>query len=266
MRRPAHAVGIAFGMSSATIAALDGERNVLAVESAAIPARRCPPPAVRQRPADWIGALREAFARLRIRCDLSRTAAFSVAGTAGTILATAGDGTAVGDALMPDDASGARHIGCIAAAAPPSDFREAASALARALWIWSARHPIHLVHQADWIAGQLTGRIALSDTDNAVVTGYDPLAHTWPDWLDQLSPALRRCLPEVIAVGKHMGTAATPLSRNLGLPATALCAAGCTEGAASDLAANLLGDEVLARSHREPAIGVALLAARAVTG
>jgi sugar (pentulose or hexulose) kinase len=264
MRRPAHSVGIAFSTSSVTIAALDKERNVLAVESSAISAGRCPPPAVRQRPADWIDALREAFARLKNRCDLSKLAAFSVAGTAGTILATAGDGTSVGDALMADDASGARYSTCIAAAAPSSDLRGTTSALARALWIWSARHPVHLVHQTDWIAGQLSGRIALSDTDNAVVTGYDPAVDAWPDWFDRLSPALRRCLPEVIPVGEHMGTAATPFARSLGLPASALCTAGCTEGAALDFAANLAGGGTL--TSREPAVGMALLAARAVAG
>ena len=40
-----------------------------------------------------------------------------------------------------------------------------------------------ILHQADWIAGQLSGRFDVSDENNALKTGYDPMTRRWPDWI-----------------------------------------------------------------------------------
>ena len=36
---------------------------------------------------------------------------------------------------------------------------------------------------ADWLTGRLTDRFGISDENNALKLGYDPLARHWPDWL-----------------------------------------------------------------------------------
>ena len=40
-----------------------------------------------------------------------------------------------------------------------------------------------LLHQADWIAGNLHGKWQLSDYNNVLKLGYDPGLEEFPDWL-----------------------------------------------------------------------------------
>ena len=42
-----------------------------------------------------------------------------------------------------------------------------------------------VIHQADWIAGHFSGRFDVSDENNALKTGYDPVARRWPDGSQQ---------------------------------------------------------------------------------
>ncbi|MGL1617840.1 hypothetical protein ACSTHL_23530, partial [Vibrio parahaemolyticus] len=58
----------------------------------------------------------------------------------------------------------------------------------------------HAVHQADWIAGRLANHHAISDENNALKLGYDPVARAWPSWLDQLG-VRDDLLPEVLVPG-----------------------------------------------------------------
>lgn len=247
--RIAHTLGIDVGTSGVRVAAIDRNRDLIAIEGAPLPQRRSPGATVRQRPVEWVAALKMAFSALAATCELDRIAAVSVDGTSGTMLAVDDDGKAVGDALMYDDASGAGYAAAIRDLAPPqSAAHGATSALARAQWIRHARHPKRLLHQADWIAGLLCGRFDVSDESNALKTGYDPVARAWPDWIEAFSPSLGSLLPEVVPVGSVYGVLNGPLARDLGLPRDAVCIAGCTDGCAAVLAAGAseTGDAVTA--------------------
>lgn len=247
--RFAHALGIDIGTSGVRVAAVNRDCKVIGIEGAPLPQRPSPGATVRQRPTEWVSALKTAFSALTATCDLSRIAALSIDGTSGTMLAIDEDGAAVGDALMYDDTSGADFAPRIRELAPPeSAAHGATSALARAKWIRHARHPVRLLHQADWIAGLFCDRFDISDESNALKTGYDPVARAWPDWIDAFSPALRSLLPSVVPVGSVFGRLRGRLARDLGLPADALCIAGCTDGCATFLAAGAseIGDAVTA--------------------
>jgi len=50
--------------------------------------------------------------------------------------------------------------------------------LARVLMMQDRPNVRHMLHQADWISGKLSGRFDRSDWNNALKTGYDPVAAT----------------------------------------------------------------------------------------
>ena len=60
----------------------------------------------------------------------------------------------------------------------------------------------HLLHQADWISGKLSGRFDRSDWNNALKTGYDPVAARWPDWIERTGADLAK-LPVVLEPGRR---------------------------------------------------------------
>jgi sugar (pentulose or hexulose) kinase len=105
------------------------------------------------------------------------------------------------------------------------------------------RHPaaVHALHQADWLAGRLTGRWGVSDDNNALKLGWDPVARCWPEWLDAYG-VRRSLLPEVVEPGTALG------SVTQGPLAGAMVVAGTTDGCASFLAtgADRPGDGVTA--------------------
>jgi sugar (pentulose or hexulose) kinase len=70
------------------------------------------------------------------------------------------------------------------------------SGLAKMLHFQPVAGVAKLLHQADWIAGKLSGRFDVTDENNALKSGYDPVARCWPEWMGEtgLKPHL---LPEV---------------------------------------------------------------------
>ena len=74
-----------------------------------------------------------------------------------------------------------------------------------------------IVHQADWIAGRLSGDFGISDESNALKTGYDPIDRRWPDWIAAagLDPTL---LPRIVPVGGNTGILASHMARDFSSP------------------------------------------------
>ena len=62
----------------------------------------------------------------------------------------------------------------------------------------------HALHQADWLLGRLAGRYGVTDENNALKLGYDPVQRCWPEWLDALD-LNRRLLPRVVPPGQVTG-------------------------------------------------------------
>ena len=104
---------------------------------------------------------------------------------------------------MYNDARAAREAALIANIAPAeSGAHGRSSALAKLLYLLDRNHDgvRHAVHQADWIAGKLSGRHGVSDENNALKLGYDPIARAWPGWIERLG-VRRDLLPEVLVPG-----------------------------------------------------------------
>jgi sugar (pentulose or hexulose) kinase len=193
---------------------------------------------VEQDPALWWEGTRTAIRGLLQRVDASAITGIAVDGTSGTVLVTDASGKPLAPALLYNDARATAEGAAINAVAPPdSPARGAGSGLARALWLL-ARHPeaAHLLHQADWITGRLTGRYGHSDPNNALKTGWDPVSGGWPAWVAEtgIDPDL---LPAVHPAGTDLGPLNPAVAADLGLPPTVRVGSGTTDSTAAVLAA-----------------------------
>ena len=174
-------LGIDIGTSGVRALLADAQGAEQARGEAAIASER------RREPAAIAAAVGAALANLGARREWSGLAALAVDGTSGTILAVDGAGTPLGAALLYNDRADPALVARIAALAPPeSAAHGATSALARALTLQEAAGAARILHEADWVAGLLCGRFDVSDTNNALKTGYDPVAGAWPGWIGEV--------------------------------------------------------------------------------
>jgi len=103
----------------------------------------------------------------------------------------------------------------------------------------------HICHQADWIAGTLCGRFDISDENNALKLGYDPVTRRWPAWLHELGVP-RQLLPRVYPPGTTLANVSETVADQLGIARDCRLVAGTTDSIAAFIAtgANEPGDGV----------------------
>ena len=223
------ALGIDVGTTGVRVVGLERDGS-LAGEAAAEMAEAGPD---RRSPDVWASTLALALERLGGIVDLERIGAVAVDGTSGTVLGLDRGGAPVGTALMYNDAAEDPAIPDRIARVAPADSAAhgASSALARALVLQDRPGVRAIRHQADWIAGLLAEAPVPSDESNALKTGYDPIAGTWPDWIGDTGLETD-LLPAVVPAG----TATGRTSGAFGLAQGARLVAGVTDGCASFLA------------------------------
>ena len=174
--------------------------------------------------------------------------AVAVDGTSGSVLAIDANGTPLASPLMYNDpVDDADILASIARTMPETSAAGGVtSGLAKAM---SFVHlaPAAIVHQADWIVGQLSGEYRMTDANNALKTGFDPVAMCWPDWIDKLGP-VRPLLPNVAIPGTPVTAISSATAASFGLASTVQLIAGTTDGCASFLATGChdVGDAVSA--------------------
>jgi len=232
-------LGIDVGTSGVRAALVDASGTVAHLARAPLPpSRRTGEGRVLQDPQDWWHALTEAVGALP-EAARRQVAALGLDATSGTVLAVDEAGRPLGPARMYDDRAGEETAMRIARTAPPeSGAHGAGSGLAKALELLE-RHPrARILTQADWLLERL-GAVAVSDENNALKLGYDPVARRWPDWLRTLAPSLH--LPEVLPPGAPAGRLSDAAARRLGLPAGIPLAAATTDSVAATLAAGIQG-------------------------
>ena len=229
-------LGIDIGTSGARVVAVDGAQTLVASAAVAMepPDRRAG--RITQDAGIWAAAADAALEQVLGNIDRATVRAIAVDGTSGTVLPIDAQGTPVGPASLYNDTAPFDIVAGIAAIAPDgSAARGATSALGRALALKDSPGLFRVLHQADWIAGRLTGRFDVSDENNALKTGYDPVARRWPGWIEDtgLRPAL---LPRVVPAGAPIGPVSVATARRFGLDPATLVVAGTTDGCAAFLA------------------------------
>lgn len=240
----ARLIGVDVGTSGVRAAALGADGNLVGNASASMASVGGEPTA----PETWWRATVACFERLRGECDLSDVRAMAVDGTSGTMVAVGNSGTPIGAARMYDepceDDAILKRIEAEAPADSPALGRT--SGLARVLMMQDRPKVRRVLHQADWLAGRLSGEFGCSDENNALKTGFDPVARNWPDWIAKTGADLAK-LPNVLQPGAPIGPV-NEEGQRLGLPAAAVVHAGTTDGCASFLAtgASRTGEAVTA--------------------
>ncbi len=176
------------------------------------------------------------MAQLAKAVDLARVRALAVDGTSGTLVAVDRAGRPVAAGSLYNDRAEDAPIAAVGRVAPAqSAAHGATSPLARAARLLQAEGIVRILHQADWIAGQFSGRFDVSDENNALKTGYDPIARAWPDWIAAAGVA-PDFLPAVVPAGAVIGNVSTQGAARFGVPADTIVVAGTTDGCAAFLA------------------------------
>ena len=184
----------------------------------------------------WAAALDEVLLGLKTKFAEHEVLALALDGTSGTMLPIDGNGAPVGLASMYNDVADQKFLDPVMKVAPEDTAaRGGSSPLARALEMQATMTPSRILHQADWLAGRLSGRFDVSDENNALKTGYDPVKREWPAWIKQAGLDMK-LLPEVVAAGERTGTLLPAIAQRYGLPHDVAVVAGTTDGCAAFLA------------------------------
>ena len=194
-----------------------------------------------QNPPAWWDAVQTTVrsALHEIGSLTSQLAGIAVDGTSGTLVCADSDGKPLGPAIMYNDTRGTHEAESLRRA---GRSRVSSSwALPKAVWVKhhdSGRFAAaeRLLHQADWIAGQLCGSFEFTDYSNALKMGVDLDTETWPDWIDV---DVHERLPKVVAPGTRIGEVTRAASEATGLPQGIPVLAGATDGVAACLASGL---------------------------
>jgi len=223
-------IGIDVGTSGVRVALVDAGGTLLGIRSAVLA------PSDRRNPACWWQAVESALGALQASADLSGVRCIAVDGTSGTIVLLNEAGQPMQQASLYNDPAPEAAVRAVAAAAPAgSAAGGATSPLAKLVSMQDVPGAARLAHQADWVATQLGAPVGISDENNALKTGYDPVQRCWPSWLRGL--AIREALlPEVVEPGTPIGTIDRALAIRFGLSADVVIAAGTTDGCAAFLA------------------------------
>jgi D-ribulokinase len=242
-------LGIDLGTSGCRGVAIDAKGGVLAESAVELPGSRSEYPGEsRQNPADWWQAVLQILTRLTQRLREVTIEAIAIDATSSTLLLCDFEGEPLTPALMYDDSQGRSALTRLSRTAPPdSPVLSATSSLAKLLHLREGIETDAFIalHQADWIMGRLCERFPVSDENNCLKLGYDPIERGWPDWLQALSlPST--CLPTVLANATPVGKLTQPLAERTGLTNRPLIVTGTTDSNAAFIAsgADSVGDAV----------------------
>ena len=234
-----HYLGIDVGTSGCRACVIDEQADILAEAAVGLPAPLTRDGISEQDGELWWQALCQLLDDLSRRTPLAGIAAISLDGTSSTLLCCSEDGTPLAPALMYNDARSTAEAASIAGIAPAtSGAHGASSSLAKLLFLQShglTTDATHALHQADWLLGRLAGRYGVTDENNALKLGYDPVQRCWPGWLDALDLD-RRLLPRVVAPGQATGTLDDRWRQRWGFSETTHIVSGTTDSTAAFLA------------------------------
>ena len=233
------AIGIDFGTSGCRAVAIDLDGKAVYESTLALPEPIRVGNGIEQDPWLWATALEQLLEQLFKRIPAGEVGAIALDGTSGTVLLADEAGTPLTPALMYNDSRAMAEAAQIARLAPrQSAAHGTGSGLAKLLWLlehYDLPDSIRVHSQSDWLSGRLSGRFGLSDTNNMLKLGYDPLAGDWPDWMEQLvlPPGL---LPRVLTPGTAIGPVHPEVASRWGLPPEARICAGTTDSTAAFIA------------------------------
>ena len=218
-------------------------------------------------PSVWQNALWDSIEQIppAIR---NQVRAIALDGTSSTVMLCNTDGIPVCEPILYNDARGAAVSERLRAIAPDNHtVLSATSSLAKLLWLQEGGLEAHstkqfslcgtgilpvveklyFLHQADWLAFLLHGKLGISDYHNALKLGFDVDTLCYPNWLiEGIAGATTPELPQVVAPGTPVGAVRSQVGDRFGFPRDCMVCAGTTDSIAAFLASgvNLPGEAV----------------------
>jgi D-ribulokinase len=222
-------LGIDFGTSGARLVAIDTDCNVLWWGARDLVA------------GQWRQVLFGLIQSVPIEIK-SRVGRIAIDGTSSTVLLCDANGRLVGAPILYNDDRAKSVLEQLGSIAPARHLViNATSSLAKLYWFASQPDLIYqaqyFLHQADWLAYHLHGKLGLSDYHNALKLGYDVESLSYPSWLEQ-SP-YRPLLPQAYKPGTPIGNVMPAVAQELGLATDCLVCAGTTDSIAAFLASGV---------------------------
>ncbi len=247
-------LGIDVGTTAVRIVAVADDATIVGVGQANLeaarqpgrqPGRRVDDFRVNQDPGTWWQATRAAVRAIGQHIDLRQIRALAIDATSGTVLGVDKQGLPLTPGSMYNDRASPTTTEALARDLPKNSAAcGVTSPLAR--MIDMQRPGVHkFLHQADWLAGQFSGRFDIADENNALKSGFDVIARAWPAWIGdtQIDPQL---LPEVVPAGTDTGEIRSDVAAQLGFNPNVRIVCGTTDGCASFVASGAcdFGDAV----------------------
>jgi len=249
-RKPSYLyIGIDAGTSGIRACVIDDNARPHCDLNRPLPAPQHLNHTIQQDPDVWATGLFALLTDLAKAIDMQRVRAIAIDGTSGTVLLTDEAGLPLSDALMYNDASSRQQVEALRSSCPDLPIVHSVSAgLPKILYL--AEHVdinkvSYIMHQADWLACQLTHVAGHSDSNNCLKTGYDAAAHQWPACILQQTP-VNRWLPHVHQSGDDIAPVAHDIAIRFGFTEQVKIRAGTTDSTAAVIAtgAQHIGDAV----------------------
>ena len=241
--------GISLGLSEVSGVCVNSSLQVKATATVGFG----PDPDSRRNPELWWHTVQKVIALLLAQVDSDAIASIAVAGTSGTTIAVDDMGNPLSSALLYSDLCRDQElIKRIAASAPDtSAVHGARSGLARAVTLSNAFCRANIMCEADWITFKLSGLLGISDENNAVRAGYDPVNRQWPEWLKHTGMK-QQALPHVLPAGQPIGPILKAIAGQTRLNPRTLVVSGTLDSCASFIAtgASKPGDGVTSLGNR----------------
>lgn len=174
--------------------------------------------------------------------------AIAINATSSTVLLCDNVGNPISQPLMYNDGRGIELMDKVKAIAPPEHtVISTTSSLAKLFWLIQNTDNIkncYFLHQADWLASLLHGRLGISDYHNALKLGYDVEKLCYPAWLENLPES--HLLPQILAPGMPVGEVTAEIATRFHLREDCIVCTGTTDSIAAFLAsgANSAGEAV----------------------
>ena len=225
-------LGIDFGTSGARAIAIDRQGNIADIQQSSFGNV-----SDEQLVQTWQDTLFGLIIQipLEIRQNLK---AIAINGTSSTVLLCDAAGKTIAEPLLYNDPRGKSVLDRLKAIAPDNHVVvSATSSLSKLLW-WSEQSYFeraeYLLHQADWLAYLLHGKLGISDYHNALKLGYDVDRLNYPQWLENLP--FNHLYPQVLVPGTAIAKVKTVLCQRLDLSADCMIKTGTTDSIAAFLA------------------------------
>ena len=235
-------IGIDFGTSGSRAVVINTDGEVVAETQFPFSSTTSPS----QWSSVWKTGLFEVLQQIPVQFR-TQVNAIAINGTSATVLLCDQNGIPVEEPILYHDSRGVAVLESLKAIAPPDHcVLSATSSLAKLIW-WLTVNPstfnsqqFTFLHQADWLAFLLHGKLGISDYHNSLKLGYDVEKLTYPDWLinglKQLSSSPIPQLPQVFAPGTPIGQITSEIAAKFNLPQTCIICAGTTDSIAAFLA------------------------------